>query len=134
MGVPGWRVEEEEGVRAVTAQDACKEGSESSSGSLRLDGHVAGATEAGGTAGSGEGRHVAHVAVRGPCRHVVAASPLFSVHLPFGLEVGFGVVGSRRPVGMYFHLHLTGSFLHCESLFNAAAPRWELRELPPPAT
>lgn len=63
---------------------------ESSSGSFWLDGHVAGATETGGTAGSGEGRRVAHVTVGRSGRHVVAATPLFCVHLRTEAERGGG--------------------------------------------
>lgn len=58
-----------------------KDQPEASSGPLWLDGHAARAAEAGNAAGTGDGRHVAHVAVWRSGRHIVAAGPLLGVHL-----------------------------------------------------
>lgn len=54
---------------------------ESSPWSFWLDRHVAGATKARGTAGTGEGRHITHIAVWRSGWHVITATPLLCVHL-----------------------------------------------------
>lgn len=72
---------------------------ESSPGPFWLDRHVAGATEAGGTAGTGDRRHVAHIAVWRSGRHVVAAAPLFCIHLK--MEVKRRRVGSSVRTNKY---------------------------------
>lgn len=54
---------------------------EASPGSLWLDGHVAGATDARGTAGSRDGWHVADITVWGPMGNVFTVPPLVLVEL-----------------------------------------------------
>lgn len=54
---------------------------EASPGSLWLDGHVAGATDARGTAGSRDGWHVADITVWGLMGNILTAPPLVLVEL-----------------------------------------------------
>lgn len=48
--------------------------------------------------------------------------------LPFGLEVRLRVVGGWRPVGMYFHLHLSGSLLYCKGWDKEREKQWDTKD------